>query len=162
MIFGHCCILESLAGCALFNKRVFDEVRFDEKYKYNYFREETDPYLRARMRDFRALYAGDYVGFHLERKGGGCHDYGLLIPPRLRQLFDKLGFPFDVYRILNNRYFLSKYYKYLRRELNYQRSKDYYELAFVLHLLNVRLREAVDLVRPLSSGSASEDLFEFR
>jgi len=74
------------------------------------------------------------------------------LPRRLWKLSDKLGFPSTIYKIVNNNYFLEKYYEYLRRECGYTHSKQYYKRLFSLHLLGKQLRSQTEGLRSRISG----------
>lgn len=128
-----------LHACSLFRRRVFESVRFDENYRGNYFREETDVYLAARMKGFQISFEGDYVCFHMESSEGGVSDYGPL-RSKLSAILHRAGFPAVIYTVLNNNYFLDKYYNYLKKELRYTRKKNYYKRCFALSLLSITLR----------------------
>ena len=129
-----------LHSCALFRREVLEAVRFDENYKGNYFREETDIYLGARMKGFRALFVGDAVCFHLRSTSGGTFDYGFRLGGALSMFLEKVGVPSTIYSFLNNNYFLNKYYEYLRKEFGYTHNREYYKRAFVSSLLKSLLK----------------------
>ncbi len=146
-----------LPVCSLFRRRVFDKIRFDEGYGYNYFREETDAHLRARMKGFKFLYAGMCVSFHLAGADmeGGCHDYGFggfALPGALEYLWNLAEFPRNFYSFLNNNRFLDKFYPYLRQECGYNHSKEYYKAAFALHCLRAKLCLAMIFLERKTSG----------
>ena len=136
-----------LHSCALFRREVLEEVRFDENYKGNYFREETDVYLGAGMKGFRALFVGDAVCFHLRSTSGGTFDYRFSLGGALSVFLEKVGIPSTIYSFLNNNYFLNKYYEYLRKEFGYAHGREYYKRAFALSLLKGELGIATGLVR---------------
>lgn len=149
-----------LHACALFRKEIFDTIRWDETYQYNYFREETDVYLNARAKGFKILYTNDVAVFHLpaiRRVSGGCRHFQsrsivlkLLASPRkissynlssplLRTLFYRLDFDDCVMKIINNNYFIDKYFPLLKNEMNLNHSKNYYKIAFAKNLIKERL-----------------------
>jgi len=139
-----------LHSCSLFRRAVLDKIRFDENYRFNYFREETDIYVQASMKGFRILYAGDCILFHLRYMHGtrgGCHEYGPALPPRAYKFLDTVGLPGIIYTILNNRYFLNKYYGYFRGVCGYTHSKEHYERVFAVHMLQGKLKEITGLLR---------------
>jgi glycosyltransferase involved in cell wall biosynthesis len=131
-----------LHACSLFRRRVLESVRFDENYRWNYFREETDMYLSARMKGFRIVFAGDTVGFHMQKGTGGTADHGFPLGDKLSTALEKVGFPYHIYSVLNNNYFLDKYYDYLKKELGYLHDKDYYKRFFALMTLKGTMRYA--------------------
>jgi glycosyltransferase involved in cell wall biosynthesis len=160
-----------LHACALFKKNVFNVVRYDENYKYNYFREETDIFLNAKANGFKVLYAGDAVAFHLStiaRARGGCRHFDCdsialkilgsprklasnnLASPILRTVFYQLDIDDCIMKFLNNNYFIDKYFYLLRKELRLHRGKSYYKLAFARHLLREKALFIKNLVRPTS------------
>lgn len=132
-----------LHACSLVKRSVVDKIRFDEHYRFGYFREETDFYINARMKGFKIHYDGNCVCYHmapLERMGGGGRDYGLRLPHRVASLMETIGFPRVVFNVINNNYFLDKYYHYLKREFRYEHCKRYHKIDFVLCWLKTKLR----------------------
>jgi glycosyltransferase involved in cell wall biosynthesis len=141
-----------LPSCSLLKRHVVRTLRFDENYRGNYLREETDLWLRARMKGFKMLYAPDCVAFHSYAKMGGCHDYGFLRGESAVELTTKVDVRSDLHSILNNSYFLNKFYDYLKKECHYIHSKQYYKSAFALHLVRKRLTEVNNVVRREAFG----------
>jgi len=131
-------------ACSLVKRSVVDKIRFDGHYRFGYFREETDFYIDARMKGFRIHYDGSCVCYHmtmlLERLSGGGRNLGLRLPHRVASLVERIGFPRIVFDVINNNYFLDKYYHYLKRELRYEHCKRYYKVEFVLCWLKRDLR----------------------
>jgi GT2 family glycosyltransferase len=130
-----------LHACSLFRREVFEEIRFDENYRGSYFREETDIYLSARRRGFRTVFSGDCVCFHLGTMAGGNRDYRFRLPGKLSAILHEV--PSIVYMVLNNNYFLNKYYDCLRKEFGYKHKKGYYKRLFALRLLKDTLTEYI-------------------
>lgn len=146
-----------LSALSLFRRDVFNNIRFDEAYKHNCFREETDIYLQAKMQGFSTIFVGECNCFHLPKTGGGAHDYGFALSPKLVRLLAVVGLPEDTYSIINNNYFLNKYYDHLKDWCHYSRRKEYYEILFALHLIKRRLWLPVDLVVRRTMGSDAAD-----
>jgi glycosyltransferase involved in cell wall biosynthesis len=137
-----------LHSCALFKRGVFENIKYDENYiPPNYYYEEVDVYLQAKMKGFSILFAGDCPCFHLRSMSGGAHDFGWHLPARVYEIIDKIGLPSNLCMIMNNWYFLSKCYHYLRKEYGYSHSREYYEWAFVLHVVESRLSDIKNLLR---------------
>jgi len=132
---------------SFFRRRVLESVRFDANYRWNYFREETDICLSARMKGFGIVFAGDTVAFHLQKHTGGSADYGFPLGDKLSTALDTIGFPNHIYSVLNNNYFLDKFYDYLKKELGYLHDKDYYKRFFALMLVKTTMRAAAARVQ---------------
>ncbi len=70
--FPHGPVLTPLLPApALVHRRVLDEVRFDEAYRGNAYREETDFFLRAACQGFRCLLTPDTYFWEPRRYPGG-------------------------------------------------------------------------------------------
>jgi glycosyltransferase involved in cell wall biosynthesis len=141
-----------LPACSLFRRCIFEKIRFDEGYRYNYFREETDAHVQASMRGFRLLYAGNRVCYHLRSSAGGAREYGRALPSALGHLLKLVGFPRDFYSTVNNNRFLDKFYPYLRERCRYDHCKEYYEALFALYWLRLRLQVPLGFLERKISG----------
>jgi GT2 family glycosyltransferase len=103
----------------LINKKVLKKVKYDEKYKVNFWREETDFQLSAAEQGFKLIYCPHTVSYHLTtRKKGGCRST------------NKLNYEYWVFK--NNIYFIKKHLKYLKVEFEI-RSFYYYLFIFSLY-----------------------------
>jgi len=150
-----------LHACALFKREVFDSLRYDENYRYNYYREETDLFLSAKMKGFKILYTKDAVCFHLPHAMNGLEGahflngnsivvkllttircfllaYSNALPVRV--LFYVISLDYDLMKIVNNNYFLDKYFDFLSREFNCTHNKAFYKLTFALNLIREKMR----------------------
>ena len=145
-----------LQPCCLSKRRVFRSLRFDKNYRFNYEREETDLWLRARKMGFQLLYAPECVAFHSIKKRGGRYAYGSHFPPAIVEIMNLVGLQTDVYCILNNRYFLEKFYKYLRTECAYRHGKEYYNCIYALRRLSRRVAELAFFISRRGSKSGDE------
>jgi len=157
-----------LHACVLFRKEVFDVVRYDENYLYNYFREETDIFLNAKEKGFKIFLIKDAVAFHLptiSRSRGGCRHFDsksvvlkILAGPRklaaynlssplLRTIFHQLDIDDCIMKFINNNYFVEKYFSVLKKEFHLNNRKTYYKLFFAKHLLMEKLLFLQRLIR---------------
>jgi GT2 family glycosyltransferase len=112
-----------LPARALVRRSVFDRVRFDEGYRGNAFREETDFFVSAARHGFRCYLIPDTFNYQLEHWTGGAR------LPRLRN---------EYWSLRNNWRFLKRHGDWLR-EQGLIRSAPRAQLA----LLRARLRFVV-------------------
>jgi GT2 family glycosyltransferase len=92
-----------LHSWALIRREVFDDVLYDEGYKGNCYREETDFYLRAGQRGYRITFCPHTHCVHLPREGsvhGGCWADGI--------------WKYKYWSLRNNHRFLRRHYRDLR------------------------------------------------
>jgi glycosyltransferase involved in cell wall biosynthesis len=92
-----------LHSCFLAKAGVFKKISFDEEYKGNGFREETDIQVSAAKLGYKIFFCPHTKCFHLFKKMGGCREMN--------------RFTFEYWTIRNNLYFLKKHYPFLKKEL---------------------------------------------
>lgn len=93
--------VDALHALMMVKRSVFQEIKYDENYRGNAYREETDFCLQARKKGHAIGFFPSAVMFHLPRvKSGGQWACG------------RLRYEMDVLR--NNRYFYKKHYQYMK------------------------------------------------
>ena len=90
-------------ACALVKKDVFDKVLFDEEYKVNAAREETDFFINVNKAAYEVYLCPHTTCFHLPRtkSGGGSWETGI--------------FKYQWRMIKNNYRFIKKHYVFLKK-----------------------------------------------
>jgi glycosyltransferase involved in cell wall biosynthesis len=106
----------------LIKKHVFKTIKYDELYKVNFWREESDFQLTAAEQGFKLYYCGHTVSFNVfnDNNKGGCHSSNIFL--------------YKYWCIKNNLYFINKHAKYLKENLGLK-SKTIYIINFTLFLL---------------------------
>lgn len=92
-------------ACSMVRREVFNEVQYDEKYRGNAYREETDFYLRAGRAGHKVFFCPHTICFHLPREVkilGGNWSRGIWVT--------------RYWSVRNNYRFLKNNYDYLKRE----------------------------------------------
>jgi glycosyltransferase involved in cell wall biosynthesis len=93
----------------LISRRVIEDVLYDEHYRKNSWREETDFQLSARIRGYKIIYCPHTISFHLykNRNFGGNHAHSL--------------FNYELEIFKNNLYMTRKHWLFLKKEfgINY-------------------------------------------
>jgi glycosyltransferase involved in cell wall biosynthesis len=112
----------------LVRRSVFDEVRFDEDYQVNSYREETDFFVCVARAGHRCIFTPATYAWQLETWGGGNHT------TRAPQ--------YEYWALRNNWRFLRRHGRWLS-EQGYITSASLAQAAFVGDRLNLMLRGAV-------------------
>lgn len=110
--------LHTLMPFALFKKNVFEKVRYDEKIRGNYHREETDLYISALKKGFKIVFCNSAFVWHLNylSQQGGCRTQ------------DRLRLEHSLLK--NNSYFWKKHYPFLKKKLGLKGPLIYYALKY--------------------------------
>lgn len=95
-----------LHAISLIRKSVFEYAQFDDFYKGNGFREETDFYLSAKKRNAKIFYTSDAFCLHLR------FEYSYLGGQRISKL--ERG----VFAMINTNYMLKKHWDIISKEFN--------------------------------------------
>jgi len=114
-------------ACALIKREVFDKVLFDEEYKVNALREESDFFIRVNKAGYEVYLCPSAACFHLPRakSRGGVWSTGIL--------------KYQWWAIKNNNRFINKHYSFLKENPGLKGGK----LKFIfLHALN-RVRHLI-------------------
>jgi glycosyltransferase involved in cell wall biosynthesis len=110
----------------LTKKKNFDYFSYDENYRGNGYREETDPQISALQQGFKIIFCHDAVCYHLPRiqiNGGGQHHMN--------------KFLYMYWTVANNNYFLEKYYPFLKKKYCLKYSKRYMKISFACHTITI-------------------------
>lgn len=126
--------LPLLDASMLIKKEVFHKVKYDENYKKNAWREETDFQVCAGSKGFKLIYCPHTYCFHLAKKNdkGGNHS--------ARILRYELGI------LKNNYYFINKNYKFIRKEFKIEHTSIHF-LYFFLYRLKKSFFEFGSIVK---------------
>ena len=120
----------------LINKNVFKKVMYDENYKINFWREETDFQLNAARNGFKLIYCPHTNIYHKTTNDkGGAHSS------------NKLTYEFWVIR--NNTYFINKNQRYIKEQFNIGRTC--YLIRFISYRIIVNLKEILNLFIKIGS-----------
>ena len=94
-----------LHACVLAKKKLFDEISYDEEYRGNAYREESDFCVEAGERGYKVYFCPHSMFFHLPHKvtTGGQRSRGVL--------------NYRYWVLKNTHRFLRKHYPYLKEEL---------------------------------------------
>lgn len=118
--------VDVLHALMMVNKSVFKYIKYDEKYRGNAYREETDFCLEARKREYEIEFFPSSVMFHLPRlKTGGQ--------------WNGKRFKYEIDILVNNFYFYKKHYQYMRQAGITKKSA----LALQFILLNNRIKTII-------------------
>jgi len=93
-------------ACALIRKKVFENLLYDEDFRGNGWREETDLYLRALKDGFKVYFCPHTACYHLPRnfsRTGGCLNMNILA--------------YQYWALKNNYRFLRGHYSFLKDRL---------------------------------------------
>jgi len=114
----------------LINKNVFKKVMYDENYKINFWREETDFQLNAARNGFKLIYCPHTNIYHKTTNDkGGAHSS------------NKLTYEFWVIR--NNIYFINKNQQYIKEQFNIGRTCHL--IRFISYRIIVNLKKVLNL-----------------
>ena len=94
-----------LHACVLVKKKLFDEISYDEEYRGNAYREESDFCVEAGERGYKVYFCPHTMFFHLPHKviAGGERSRGVL--------------SYRYWVLKNTHRFLKKHYPYLKEKL---------------------------------------------
>lgn len=118
-------------------KIIFDKISYDENYRGNAFREETDPQISALKHGLKIVFCPDAVCYHLPRIktiGGGQHHMS--------------KYSYLYWTIKNNNYFLKKHYSFLKEKYELKHSKEYMMLLFACQKIILRVLSELYQIRP--------------
>lgn len=118
--YGHVCQIDMCQACFLIKADLAKKLQFEERLKWNAYREETDYLLEAKKRGAVLYGVPDAYQINLPRKimqGGGAHVHGKLLTL--------------CHSIYNNHVFLNKHYKYLKTNGMVKRQKWLLEFIFI-------------------------------
>lgn len=118
-------------------KIIFDKISYDENYRGNAFREETDPQISALKHGLKIVFCPDAVCYHLPRIktiGGGQHHMS--------------KYSYLYWTIKNNNYFLKKHYSFLKEKYELKHSKEYMMLLFACQKIILRVLSELYQISP--------------
>lgn len=97
-------VVPFIHACSLIRREVFDKQLFDEGFRGNYWREDTDFFLRASKNGFKVSLCPHTVCFHLHRDFGfgGCYNSQILT--------------FEYWSLRNNYRLLKRNYLFLQEK----------------------------------------------
>lgn len=112
--FGHALIMVPA--------QVYSKVFYDENYRGNAYREESDIQVQMLKLGLSALYTSEVECYHYPTKpNSGCHSLNRL--------------SYELYRILNTFIFYDKHYDFLREKFKLPRSKFLAKFIYLINLL---------------------------
>lgn len=115
-------------AAVLVRRSVFDEVRFDEDYQVNSYREETDFFVRVARAGYRCIFTPATYSWQLETWDGGNHT---IRAPE-----------YEYWALRNNWRFLRRHGRWLSAQ-GYITSPSLAQIAFAARRLSLMLRGAV-------------------
>ena len=106
----------------LIDKNVFQKVVYDENYKVNFWREETDFQLNAAKNGFKLIYCPHTTCYHkTPTDKGGAHSSNKLT--------------YEFWAIRNNIYFINKHQQYIKEQFNIGRT------CYLMRFISYRIIE---------------------
>lgn len=117
----------------LIDKNVFNKIKFDDTYKVNFWREETDFQLRAAKMGFKLIYCPHTISYHkTTRTSSGCRSTN--------------KFVYEYWVFKNNFYFIKTHLQFIKEAFDINSIHDYF-ISFSAYRIRLHFSGFVNRVK---------------